>query len=128
MFIIPTSMISRTFLCLHSASVNTSQCYFCDSSHSTLGDVTNPRDCITFTTCDFDQVSISLQSELLGQFRLISDRAVQIGGGSGYKLPTVITSLDSTLYHCHQQCFSPKYRRIVFFYNYILFWTYLLKI
>jgi len=31
------------------------------------------------------------------------------------KLPAVITSLDSTLYHCHQQCFSPKYRRIVFF-------------
>jgi len=31
------------------------------------------------------------------------------------KLPAVITSLDSTLYHCHQQGFSPKYRRIVFF-------------
>ena len=30
------------------------------------------------------------------------------------KLPAVITSLDSTLYHCHQQGFSPKYRRIVF--------------
>ena len=30
------------------------------------------------------------------------------------KLPVVITSLDSTLYHCHQQGFSPKYRRIVF--------------
>jgi len=47
--------------------------------------------------------------------------------GGRCKLPTVITSLDSTLYHCHQQCFSPKYRRIVFFNN-ILFWTYLLKI
>jgi len=43
------------------------------------------------------------------------------------KLPAVITSLDSTLYHCHQQGFSPKYRRIVFF-NYIFFWTYPLKI
>ena len=43
------------------------------------------------------------------------------------KLLAVITSLDSTLYHCHQQGFSPKYRRIVFF-NYINFWTYLLKI
>ena len=43
------------------------------------------------------------------------------------KLPTVITSLDSTFYHCHQQCFSSKYWRIVFL-NYILFWTYLLKI
>ena len=31
------------------------------------------------------------------------------------KLPAVITALDSTLYHCHQQGFSPKYRRIVFF-------------
>jgi len=30
------------------------------------------------------------------------------------KLRAVITSLDSTLYHCHQQGFSPKYRRIVF--------------
>jgi len=36
----------------------------------------------------------------------------QMGGD---KLPAVITSLDSTLYHCHQQCFSPKYRRIRFF-------------
>jgi len=43
------------------------------------------------------------------------------------KLPAVITSLDSTLYHCHQQGFSPKYRRIVFL-NYIYFLTYLLKI
>ena len=30
------------------------------------------------------------------------------------KLPAVITSLDSTLYHCHQQGYSPKYRWIVF--------------
>jgi len=44
------------------------------------------------------------------------------------KLLAVITSLDSTLYHCHQQGFSPKYRRIVVFFNYIFFWTYPLKI
>ncbi|XP_052794004.1 uncharacterized protein LOC128227469 [Mya arenaria] len=32
------------------------QCYFCDSAHSDQGDVTDPNDCITFTTCDVNQV------------------------------------------------------------------------
>lgn len=46
------------------ALVNASQCYFCDTSHSVQGDVTDPDDCITFTTCDSNQVRTHLDVTL----------------------------------------------------------------
>ncbi|XP_052809960.1 uncharacterized protein LOC128238269 [Mya arenaria] len=38
--------------------IDNSQCYFCDSEHSAQGDVTDPSDCTTLTTCDLDQACI----------------------------------------------------------------------
>ncbi|KAH3800704.1 hypothetical protein DPMN_154344 [Dreissena polymorpha] len=37
-------------------NTTTGQCYFCDLSKSVQASVTDPRDCITLTTCDTDQV------------------------------------------------------------------------
>jgi len=61
----------------------------------------------------FAQFTFGWTSRYVTSLRIASIRPIR----SLYhvKLPTVITSLDSTLYHCHQQGFSPKYRRIVSF-------------
>ncbi|XP_052806402.1 uncharacterized protein LOC128235636 isoform X2 [Mya arenaria] len=44
-----------------------SQCYFCDSAHSAQGDVTDPEDCITMTTCDVDQACFGQNKYYPGQ-------------------------------------------------------------
>ncbi|XP_052220808.1 uncharacterized protein LOC127837590 [Dreissena polymorpha] len=41
---------------LRQGNLTGSQCYFCDSSKSNQSSVSNPKDCITLTTCDTDQV------------------------------------------------------------------------
>ncbi|KAH3800723.1 hypothetical protein DPMN_154363 [Dreissena polymorpha] len=40
----------------YAENTTTGQCYFCDSSKSDQASVTDPRECITLTTCDTDQV------------------------------------------------------------------------